>query len=75
METVEEVLSLSSIQKGVLLHSVSSPEAADLYIVQLVAELKGSVKIDAFEQAWQFVFDRHATLRTVFFWEDFNDPL
>ena len=50
METIEDVFSLSPIQKGVLLHSVSSPEAADLYIIQLIAELQGDVNLDAFDQ-------------------------
>lgn len=75
MENIEDIYALSPIQKGVLLHGLSSPDAADLYIVQMGAELQGEVKLPAFERAWQLVVDHHPMLRTAFVWEDFDDPV
>jgi acyl carrier protein len=75
MENVEDIYALSPIQKGILLHSLSSPDASDLYIVQMVAELQGEVNLPAFERAWQLVVDHYPMLRTAFFWEDFDDPV
>jgi hypothetical protein len=75
MENVEDIYALSPIQKGVLLHSLSSPDASELYIVQLLAELQGEVHLAAFERAWQLVVDHYPMLRTAFIWEDFDDPV
>ncbi len=75
MQNVEDIYNLSPIQKGALLHGLSSANAADLYITQLVAELGGDVDLEAFESAWRQTVDRHSMLRTGFFWEDLDEPL
>ena len=75
MQNVEDIYTLSPIQKGALLHGLSSKDAADLYVTQLVAELEGEVNLPAFERAWQQTVDRHPMLRTAFFWEEFDEPV
>ncbi len=75
LEATEDVYSLTPIQKGALLHSVSSREAADLYVVQLVADLSAPVDAEAFAQAWTQAVERHPALRSAFVWEEFDDPL
>jgi acyl carrier protein len=74
MENVDDIYTLSPTQKGILFHTLTSPEAGDLYLVQVVAELS-SGDPELFRQACQLVFERHPMLRTAFHWEDLDDPL
>ncbi|MGE5659092.1 MAG: condensation domain-containing protein [Actinomycetota bacterium] len=73
-ENIEDIYELAPIQKGILFHSLFAPELG-LYLFQMPFLLRGNLNIDAFYSAWQQVAERHASLRTGFFWEDINKPL
>src|SRR5687767_9423938 len=71
---IEDILSLSPIQKGVLFHSLYAPDAG-VYFQQVHCVLRGNLDLQAFRQAWQQSINRHAILRTSFFWEDLEEPV
>ncbi|MEP6912016.1 MAG: amino acid adenylation domain-containing protein, partial [bacterium] len=71
---VEDIYPLSHIQKGMLFHTLSAPDSG-LYTEQLSCGLIGDLDLQAFEQAWQRVVDRHSILRTSFVWSEFDEPL
>ncbi|RNB58932.1 amino acid adenylation domain-containing protein [Brevibacillus gelatini] len=69
---VENVYPLSPLQGGMLFHSLYEQEGGD-YVVQLAMTMEG-LHVEAFEQAWQKVVDRHSILRTSFIWEGLEEP-
>jgi amino acid adenylation domain-containing protein len=71
---IEDLYPLSSVQHGMLFHSLYEPETG-LYIVQKHCTLSGNLNVPAFERAWQRVIDRHPILRTGFMWEGLDEPL
>lgn len=73
-ENIEDIYELAPIQKGILFHSLFAPELG-LYFFQMPFLLQGNLNIDSFYTAWQRVVERHASLRTGFFWQDINKPL
>ncbi|MBE9167118.1 amino acid adenylation domain-containing protein [Pleurocapsales cyanobacterium LEGE 06147] len=74
LEIIEDIYELTPIQKGILFHSLYDSENG-LYLFQATFTLKTFLDLDAFEQAWQQVIQRHTILRTSFYWEDVEQPL
>jgi amino acid adenylation domain-containing protein/FkbM family methyltransferase len=74
LKNVEDIYPLSSMQQGLLFHSLYSAEAS-VYHQQLSCILQGDLNVTAFERVWQSVVDRHSSLRTAFVWGDFKEPL
>ncbi|HYG65511.1 MAG TPA: amino acid adenylation domain-containing protein, partial [Thermoanaerobaculia bacterium] len=70
---VENLYPLSPMQKGLLFHTIGSPDSG-LYITQSVYELRGEVERQALARALQSVLDRHSVLRTAFHWERRDEP-
>ncbi|HBZ82358.1 non-ribosomal peptide synthase/polyketide synthase [Brevibacillus parabrevis] len=70
--SIENVYPLSPLQGGMLFHSLYEQEGGD-YVVQLAMTVEG-LDVEAFEQAWQKVVDRHSILRTSFIWEGLTEP-
>jgi hypothetical protein len=73
-ENVEDIYELTPVQKGMLFHCLYASESA-LYFFHHTLTLHGNPNVEAFEQAWQQVVDRHTILRTGFYWEDIDNPL
>ncbi|MBW4506979.1 MAG: non-ribosomal peptide synthetase [Scytonematopsis contorta HA4267-MV1] len=73
-ENIEDIYELTPVQKGMLFHCLYASESA-LYFFHHTLTLHGNPNIEAFEQAWQQVVDRHTVLRTGFYWEDIDNPL
>jgi amino acid adenylation domain-containing protein len=73
-ENIEDIYELTPIQKGILFHSLYNPELG-LYLFQTRITLHGSLNVEAFEQAWQKVVERHTILRTSFHWQDLEQAL
>ncbi|MCX5335940.1 amino acid adenylation domain-containing protein [Streptomyces sp. NBC_00140] len=63
-----DVLPLTPLQEGLLFHALYEHErhAPDVYVVQLVFELEGSVNADGLRAAAQALLDRHPNLRAAF---------
>lgn len=73
-ENIEDIYELSPLQEGILFHTLLSPKSG-MYFEQSSFTLHGPVSVSALEQAWQKVVDRHAILRTSFFWQELDKPL
>lgn len=71
---IEAMYYLSPLQQGLLFHRLADA-ASDPYFYQYAYRLRGDLRLDAFEQAWQSAVDRHAVLRTAFIWEGVEKPL
>ena len=71
---IEDIYSLSPLQKGLLFHSVFDPDVAE-YVEQMTCRLDGELDLAAFEGAWQRVVERHAVLRTGFAWREVAEPV
>ncbi|MBW4540216.1 MAG: amino acid adenylation domain-containing protein [Myxacorys chilensis ATA2-1-KO14] len=64
---------LTSLQEGILLHHLQSPEQPD-YVVQLSADVR-DLDLDRWRSAWNFVVARHPMLRTAIAWKTQLRPL
>jgi len=72
---IEAIYPLSPLQRGILFHSIYDPDWRAAYVVQLSCPLYGNLDVAAFKSAWQRVVDRHPILRTLFTWEERDEPL
>ena len=73
-ENIEDIYELTPIQKGILFHSLYTPEFGQ-YFFQTRFAIQGNLNPVAFEEAWQQVVSRHTILRSGFYWEDIDKPL
>ncbi|HEX5715639.1 MAG TPA: amino acid adenylation domain-containing protein, partial [Thermoanaerobaculia bacterium] len=73
-ENIEAIYQLSPTQEGMLFHALFEPESG-LYLLQFTCTLRGSFDREAFQGAWQKVYDRHAALRTIFHGEGLEKPV
>ncbi|MEL6442309.1 MAG: condensation domain-containing protein, partial [Cyanobacteria bacterium J06621_8] len=71
---VEDIYPVTPVQNGMLFHCLYDSELS-LYFFQHIHTLKGTINVELFEKAWQLIVDRHAILRTGFYWEDVETPL
>ena len=74
LENVADIYPLSSVQQGILFHALSAPNSG-VYIQQYCCQIRGKLQVSEFKKAWQQVFERQPTLRTVFLWEGLDEPL
>ncbi len=72
-ENIEAVYPLSSLQQGLLFHTLLAPRSG-VYVVQVHSDLSGELDIAAFENAWSRLIERHSVFRTFFIWEDITKP-
>src|SRR5215510_13085838 len=73
-KTYEDVYPLSPSQQGMLFESLAAPESG-IHIEQIIFSLQGRLDFSAFKRAWQQVIARHPILRTVFAWQEQEEPL
>ncbi|MDR4481702.1 MAG: amino acid adenylation domain-containing protein [Nitrospirales bacterium] len=71
---LEDFYPLSSVQQGLLFHSVYAPRSG-IYIEQMNCRLHGELDVRTFRKAWQHLVVRHAVLRTRFMWRDVSSPV
>ena len=72
--SVRDIYPLSPTQQGMLFHSLYGPKSGT-YIVQVSYTLTGNINLEAFEQAWQQLIERHTILRTAFVWDNLASPV
>ena len=73
-EEIEDIYELSPLQQGMLFHTLTDPQSF-AYFEQISFTIKGWLNTSALVQAWQLALDRHASLRTSFYWEGLQKPL
>ncbi|MBV7697295.1 non-ribosomal peptide synthetase [Streptomyces sp. TRM70350] len=66
VELDEDALPVSPLQEGFFFHAQFDDRAADLYVVQELLDLAGSVDPGRLRQALQLLLDRHPLLRASF---------
>lgn len=71
---ITDIYCLSPLQQGLLFHSLYAPNSR-MYFQQKIFTLQGKLHIQAFQQAWQQVVNRHPSLRSIFIWEELAEPL
>jgi surfactin family lipopeptide synthetase C len=74
MNNIEDLYELSSMQQGMLFHTLYAPES-EVYFEQLLCILSGELNFLNFQQAWRQVVARHPVLRSSFYWEEIEKPL
>lgn len=73
-QNIEDILGLTSMQEGMLFHYITDP-SSDVYMEQICLYLSGSMDIEYFRKAWEYVIDNNEMLRTVFRWEGLENPV
>ena len=73
-DRIEDIYPLSSMQQGMLFHSLYEPESK-VYLIQLSSKISGGLEPKAFRRAWEEVVLRHPILRTSVLWEGLEEPL
>jgi tyrocidine synthetase-3 len=71
---VEEVLSLTPLQEGMLFHYLKD-RGKDLYFEQLCLHISGRLDRSIFERAWKAVVEDNESLRTIFRWQGVKEPV
>jgi amino acid adenylation domain-containing protein/non-ribosomal peptide synthase protein (TIGR01720 family) len=72
-EEIEDIYALSPMQQGLLFHSLYEP-GTGVYFNQLGCRME-DVEVEAFQQAWGEVVQRHPILRSGFVWEGVKEPV
>lgn len=73
-KNVESIYPLSSMQQGMLFHSLYEPESG-VYFEQFCLTLSGNLDVILLQQACARVVKRHPILRTLVVWEKQEKPL
>jgi len=64
-KNVEAIYYLSPLQHGMIYHSQQKP-LSGVYVEQLCFEIRGTLDVSAFIQAWKQVVNRYTVFRTLF---------
>jgi tyrocidine synthetase III len=73
-KNIENILSLSPIQEGMLFHYLKDPQGEN-YFEQLRLDISGEIDLKRFEQAWNHVIEFNELLRTLFRWKKLEHPV
>ena len=71
---VQDMMGLTSMQEGMLFHYLSNP-ASKLYFEQIRLQLSGKIDNRQFKKAWRIVGQTNEILRSVFRWEQLEEPV
>ncbi len=70
---LEDIYPLSPMQKGMLFHSLASPESG-VYFEHIRFRVD-NLQSEAFYKAWSKLVEQETVLRTAFIWENLSEPL
>ncbi|MFF4715455.1 amino acid adenylation domain-containing protein [Streptomyces eurythermus] len=70
-----DLLPLSPLQEGFLVHSMRTEHTLDVYAAQLGVDLEGALDAARMRAAAEAVLDRHANLRAAFHYGDLDEPV
>ena len=68
------VYPLSSLQQGILLHSLESP-CSPVYFMQYFWQFDGELHLDVMKEAWDLLLKKYSILRSCIRWRDVDCPL
>jgi thioesterase domain-containing protein/acyl carrier protein len=75
VKNVADIYGLSPMQSLMLLHTKTANADHDVLFNQIVYVIEGLLDAAAYRRAWQLIVDRHSALRTLFVWQDGQDPV
>ncbi|MFH9403204.1 amino acid adenylation domain-containing protein [Streptomyces sp. NPDC017638] len=70
-----DLLPLSPLQEGFLVHSMRTEHTLDVYAAQLSVDLDGDLDAARMRSAAEAALDRHANLRAAFYYGDLDEPV
>src|SRR5688572_5247673 len=70
---VEAIYPLNFLQQALLFHSLQ--EGVDQGLLRVKCVLKGNINVEAFQDAWRQIIQRHEVLRTSVHWEKLEKPV
>ncbi|WP_129780154.1 non-ribosomal peptide synthetase [Peristeroidobacter soli] len=73
VDSIEDVLPLTPMQQGMLLHTLLDP-ASGIYLMQDRSTIRSALDVQAFWDSWDAVLRRHAALRASFVWQGTETP-
>ncbi|RPK08343.1 amino acid adenylation domain-containing protein [Priestia endophytica] len=73
-KNVEDILSLTPTQTGILFHTIKDPESKE-YFEQITLDISGEIDLSIFQEAWGIVVKTNEQLRTLFRWENVQEPV
>ncbi|NRT44807.1 amino acid adenylation domain-containing protein/non-ribosomal peptide synthase protein (TIGR01720 family) [Clostridium beijerinckii] len=71
---IENLMSLTSLQQGMLFHYISDEES-NMYHEQLSLTFRGDMKLELLQKAWNIVIQNNEMLRTIFRWTGIKKPV
>ncbi len=71
---IQDLLSLSPMQEGMLFHYLQNPNSSE-YFEQLSLTLSGNINTEFIKASWNFVAQSNDMLRTIFKWEKLEKPI
>ncbi|BFH67908.1 hypothetical protein J27TS7_37260 [Paenibacillus dendritiformis] len=71
---VEDILALTPMQSGMLLQYLKNPDTTQ-YVELIQLDISGEIDFSLFEQSWTCVVQANEALRTLFRWEEVNQPV
>ncbi|MBA4602106.1 non-ribosomal peptide synthetase [Thermoactinomyces mirandus] len=71
-DRIQDIYSLSSLQKGILFHAI---QTRIQYFEQFYIDLDGAVDFAAFKQSLEKLVQKHDVLRTVFMFQNLAQPV
>lgn len=74
MRNVDDIYALTPMQRLMLVHALSRPDAGVLGNRVRYA-IRGELRADLFRRAWEALVERHAALRTAVLWQDLEQPV
>ncbi|MCK4258961.1 MAG: hypothetical protein KAX49_08285, partial [Halanaerobiales bacterium] len=72
-QNVQNILSLTPMQEGMLFHYLHDIE--NYYFEQLCLKIRGKIKMEVMRKAWNYVIEANEMLRTIFRWEKLQKPV
>ncbi len=73
-ENVEDILSLTPTQEGMLFHYLMD-DKSEQYKVSLKLVLNGTIDFELMKRAWKEVFNHNEALRSIYKWEKISKPV
>ncbi len=69
---IEDVLSLTPMQKGLLFNYLNNK---DQYNIRLELNLEGEIDINAFYETWNIITEKNEMFRTIYRWKNIKNPV
>lgn len=73
-ENIANIIALTPLQEGMLFHYLTG-DSENRYFEQLSLNIRGKIEKPVFQRAWNILVETNEMLRTLFRWENVNNPV